>query len=150
MVEVVDLVEQLWEESCFKITESFDRAAVGEFFLNVLTEHLSGGDFFACVAKDSETGEVFGVALGQLTRYILCPEKSFAVDHIVYVRQDKRGTSAAYRLVKEFESWAKQKGATEVSFGVSTGIHPDKTHDFYVRMGYNHTGGIYKKPLKEN
>lgn len=148
--EMVDLGKVMWGEGVFNVTEDYDSDAAMDFGLNALTESMSGGDFYMCVAKEDESSPIIGMVIGQSVPYFFCPKKKMVVDHIVYVHKDKRGSSAAYRMLKDFEDWAKTQNAVEISMGVSTGIHPEKTHDFYTKMGYTHAGGIYKKPLNQS
>lgn len=144
---LAEMGRDMWEESVFKVTQDYDISSVIEFGVTVLTEFLSGGDYFVNVARETNGTAPVGMIVGQVVPYFFCPNRRNAVDHIVYVSPNYRGTSAAHRLLKEFEKWAKDKGAIEMSIGTSTGVHPEKTHDFYVKMGYTHTGGIFKKPL---
>lgn len=148
--EMVDLGQQMWSEGVFTVTEDYDALAALEFGIGALTEHLSGGDFYLSIAREKEGGEIIGMIVGQSVPYFFAPSKKMIVDHLIYVREDKRGTSAAYRLMKHFEAWSETRDAIEMSLGVSTGINPEKVHDFYIKMGYTHTGGIYKKPLSQS
>lgn len=147
--EMADLGQVMWSEGVFTVTDDYDKAAALDFGIHALTEHMAGGDFYMSIAKENEDGPIIGMVIGQAVPYFFAPSKRMIVDHLIYVREDKRGTLAAYRLLKDFEKWGSTKNALEMSLGVSTGIHPEKTHDFYTRMGYTHTGGIYKKPFNQ-
>uniref|UniRef100_A0AAU6W040 Aminoglycoside acetyltransferase n=1 Tax=Pseudomonas phage Ulina01 TaxID=3138549 RepID=A0AAU6W040_9CAUD len=70
-----------------------------------------------------------------------------AMDTLLYVEPHYRGSRAGYKLVKAWEEWARERGATSVQLSVASGIHEDKTAEFYQRMGYNHIGTEYRKEL---
>lgn len=146
--KMVDLGKLMWEEGAFKVTKRYDRAAAFDFTVHALEEYLSNNGFYVKVCKEaSGDHEVYGMIIGQIVPYFFCPDQFMAVDHVVYVHPDRRGSPAGVKLVRGFEKWAQEIGATEMSIGVSTGIHPEKTHGFYQKMGYNWTGGVYKKHL---
>lgn len=145
VVQAVNLGQDMWGEGSFKVTGTYNTHAALEFASHAVNQHLSGGLFYFKVAVRDD--KVVGMMIGQLVPFFFCPDKTMAVDHIVYVDPNYRGSSIAYRLVKDFEEWARKKSAIQISFGVSTGVKIEKTHDFYTKMGYNHTGGIYKKTI---
>lgn len=70
-----------------------------------------------------------------------------AFDTILYVCPKYRGSSVGFRLMKEYEKWAKEKGATEVQISVASGIHEDKTINFYKDMGYHYVGSQFRKEI---
>lgn len=97
-----------------------------------LTEHMIAhcGVF---VAMDNE--EMVGFFAGVINEHFLSFDK-FAADIGVYVRPWQRGSSAFVRLVRAFESWAKEQGATELCLGVSTEVSTESTVRMYERLGY--------------
>lgn len=70
-----------------------------------------------------------------------------AMDTILYVEPEYRGSRAAYKLVQGWEAWAKEKGATHVQLSVASGIHEEQTAEFYQRLGYSHVGTEYRKEV---
>lgn len=89
-------------------------------------------------------GEIIGFFAGLVTEQYLSHDK-YATDIGVFVLPDHRGGSAFIRLVRAFENWAVEQGATELLMGVSTGIHPEKTVRMYERLGYTiSTYGLIK------
>lgn len=94
------------------------------------------------------TGGVFVAELGGLTigmagtycvEHIFGFEK-FAGDFVLYVLPEYRGSSAAKRLVRAIEAWAKEQGATEVLLGISTGVETERTAKLYEHLGYRESG----------
>lgn len=70
-----------------------------------------------------------------------------AMDTLLYVEPQYRGSRAGYMLVRAWESWAQERGAKAVQLSVASGIHEEKTGEFYQRMGYTHIGTEYRKEL---
>lgn len=57
-----------------------------------------------------------------------------------YVLPDFRGTSAAIKLIKALENWAKENGITDISIGQTTAVEMEKTQQFYNKLGYKTVG----------
>lgn len=65
----------------------------------------------------------------------------FAVQEVLFVRPDKRGTRAAALLMKELVSWAGQLGCNEIVGGNDNEFNSDRTARFlehfrFKRVGY--------------
>lgn len=133
----------MWEESNFYSTDEYDEEA-----LQKLGEALySHPDGVVLAVKESHDSAPFGMMVGQAVPYFFAPSKKMAIDFLVYVAPEKRGTSAAFRLLKAFESWARNKGVHEMRLGVSTGVEPERTAKLYRKLGFKNVGGIFTKPL---
>ena len=65
----------------------------------------------------------------------------------LYVNQEHRGGTIAYRLVKALEQWAGSLGASKVWLGQSVNNKIEKTTSFYTRMGYTCVGTNNVKEL---
>lgn len=89
-----------------------------------------GGLFVAAEGK-----ELIGFFAGVMNEHFLS-EVKVAAEIGVYVLPSRRGTSAFPRLVRAFESWAKNNGAQEIAVGISTGVEPERTVCMYERLGY--------------
>jgi N-acetylglutamate synthase-like GNAT family acetyltransferase len=87
----------------------------------------------------AESEEIVGFICGALHNQFFTQQK-FASDMALYVEPKYRGGSAAFRLVKAFENWAKEKGVSHIWLGQSVGQNIDDTAKFYQRLGYNITG----------
>jgi GNAT superfamily N-acetyltransferase len=57
-----------------------------------------------------------------------------------YIRADYRGGSAAVRLLRTVEKWAKDMGAKQFCVGQSLGGKVEQMKSFYVRNGYDICG----------
>lgn len=74
-------------------------------------------------------------------------DKKLAMDTLLYVKPEHRGTRVSFLLMQAWERWAKESGAVEVQISVASGIHEDKTIQFYERLGYKQIGTQYRKEV---
>jgi GNAT superfamily N-acetyltransferase len=93
-----------------------------------------------------EDGKLVAMLLGFITNYYFSDAK-YAGETFLYVTPERRGSSIAFRLWRQFRDWAKENGALELSHGVSTGINVENAHRFFTGVGMTHMGGIYKLRL---
>jgi GNAT superfamily N-acetyltransferase len=70
-------------------------------------------------------------------------DELIASDIIVYVRPERRGSSAAVKIIKKYILWAKEQKASHTTLGISSGIHPEKTKRFYERLGFKTIGTMH-------
>lgn len=70
-----------------------------------------------------------------------------AYDRGLFVAPAHRGTRTAVRLIRNFEAWARQRGASAVWLGQSVGHRVDDTLRFYQALGYECQGFNARKPL---
>lgn len=68
-----------------------------------------------------------------------------AFDSILYVVPEKRKSSVGYKLMKAWESWAKESGAVEVQISIASGIHEEESCNFFKKLGYSYIGQQYRK-----
>jgi len=66
-------------------------------------------------------------------------------DLVFYVDVEHRGSSAAFKLIKSAENWAKSIKANSISVGISSGIDTEKTTCFFEKMGYTHGATLVTK-----
>jgi GNAT superfamily N-acetyltransferase len=99
---------------------------------------------FVQIAEDNNV--IIGVFIGFITEYYFGKDL-YASDLTYYVDQTKRGSVAAVKLFRDFETWARKNRAKRLNPATSTGINPDRTKKFYERMGYTVTGHTYNKEV---
>lgn len=80
-------------------------------------------------------GEIVGFFAGIVSEHFLSHAKC-ATDVGVFVLPEHRGGTAFLRLVRAFEEWAREQGATEIQLGVSTQVETEQTVRMYERLGY--------------
>jgi GNAT superfamily N-acetyltransferase len=108
---------------------------------------LNQGSHVLFMAETSQ-GQLAGILMGCVERYYYSDELQAQLVQW-YVRKGFRGTSVAPRLVKAFVTWAKNRGASDVFMGISSGIDTHLTHRMMQRLGFNYLGGNYGVNLKE-
>jgi GNAT superfamily N-acetyltransferase len=91
-------------------------------------------------------GKPAGMLGGIVTDHLLSGVR-YAGDLAVYVAPEYRGTSILPRMLREFERWAVENDATEITLGVTTEIHPERTAALYERNGYRLSGSIAVKDI---
>ena len=64
---------------------------------------------------------------------------------VLVVAESARGRGVGTRLVNEAEEWARYQGARKIA--LTSALHREDAHDFYKRLGYEHTGVRLAKVL---
>ncbi len=83
--------------------------------------------------------------LGYITNY-LWGNDILAQEELLFT--DGKSQLAGFKLLKDFEVWAKEKGCKEVNYSVTYGGDPTSQYDNVMeRMGYTKQGAIYKKGI---
>lgn len=104
---------------------------------------LTHEDWLCLVAWDEGLEPIGFIAVGSGPMLF---SKTRNVDDLgLYVRPEWRGTTAAVRLVRQMEGWAKSKGAV-IRLGVTTGTNSAQAVKFLERFGYRQTGVLLTKP----
>lgn len=134
--DIVTLGQKMHEESAYSDMPFDIEMAAQSIYTNIIQ---SDGGFGVIAYKDDKP---VGMMAGALATQFFGPA-IFAYDFVWYVTPEVRGSRAAIKMLKMFESWARSKGAKEIHLGVTTGVDPDKTHGIYERMGYKHVGNNY-------
>lgn len=106
---------------------------------------LANPNVFCALVKDEQQfyGGIIGVVCEQFFG-----DDVIAADLGIFILPEKRGTSAAPRLIQAFEHWAGEHGATEVHLGQTTGVEVDRTRRLYEAMGYEIVGVNAKKEIR--
>ena len=136
--EVLDLARAMHAES-----ERYRRLRFSEPHIRSLYAALvpTGG-----ILVVEHAGAIVGMVVGMLVPTWFGDGSEFvASDLALYVEPEHRGTLAAPRLIRAFERWAVAHGAREVSLGVSTEIHAERTRELYERLGFKPTGYLTVK-----
>lgn len=104
---------------------------------------LTNPDWLCLIAWD-EFDPIGFIAVG-------CAPMIFSNDKTIddlglFVLPRKRGGTAALRLVKAMEHWAKAKGSC-IRLGITTGTNNSAAQKFLERFGYVQTGVLLTKPI---
>jgi GNAT superfamily N-acetyltransferase len=99
--------------------------------------------FATCAVVD---GQIVGFMAGYVGETFLNHEVN-AYEQGLYVMPEHRGSTIAVRLVREFEAWARARGAKNIWLGQSVGQDQMQTLHFFERLGYACQGFITCKTL---
>jgi GNAT superfamily N-acetyltransferase len=94
--------------------------------------YSSGG--FLQVAEDAE-GDLVGFMAAHCDEHWMS-ENRVIVELALYVSPDRRGSSAAVRLLQSFKAWSQKQGAKLVLAGCSTGVGDERAVRLYEKVGF--------------
>lgn len=135
MFEIVNaLAKTMAEEGGF--TGSWDDAK--------LEATLRLPNVFCSLARDDDG--YFGGIIGMVAEEFFGHDL-VASDLGLFILPEKRGTSAAPRLVRAFEEWAIARGARQIYLGQTTGVEIDRTRRLYEGLGYKVVGFNSRKRI---
>ena len=89
-------------------------------------------------------GEIEGALVGILYELYMS-HTAQATELAWFVSKDYRGKPSSIRLIKAFEKWAKDRGASQVGMGDIEGI--SNLENLYNRLGYEKSETVYLKEL---
>lgn len=98
------------------------------------------------VAVD-DADEPFGAFAGDMIQHFFGPCWQ-AFDIFTFVRPDKRGGIAAFKLLQEYVRQAKEKGADEIYIANSTGVMPEKVRGLFEAIGFKQQGYTFTMSAK--
>ena len=83
--------------------------------------------------------ELIGIMAGCLVQPAFSRD-FMACDYMLYVKPEYRGGMTAFRLVRDYIKWAKERGAKIITVGVTAGIDNSFAIKFYEALGFKQTG----------
>lgn len=95
-----------------------------------------------CLLQAEFGGETVGMLYGVANRHYY----SAAIGATImsyYVVPERRGTTAAIKLLHGFRRWARQRGAVRLYVGVTSGMAIERTDRLLRRLGFQVMGGNY-------
>lgn len=101
------------------------------------------GKYAFLVAEDGQQ-RVVGALIGVVEQQIFSDAWTASVMHYDVLPEARMG-GYGVRLLKAFETWARNRNAVEISLGVNSGEQLDKLSQFVLRMGYCKVGENYVK-----
>lgn len=105
---------------------------------------VTSDDWLGLLAVDEEAGAVGMLAVGCVP--MLFSSQRTVDDIVLYVHPAWRGTTAAVRMVRHMEAWAKARGGVAIRIGITTGTNNEAAARFLERFGYERTGLLMTKP----
>lgn len=116
--------------------------------INSIGLWLHGGLMLVVVDQAEDSEEVVGMMAASkkdpwFSQDVLVSEDFF------YVREDKRGSRAAFLLMKGFIDWANEVGAHHLRAGVATGTGP-AAERLYEHFGMHYVGGNFSSHISRS
>ena len=88
--------------------------------------------------------KIVGMFVGMCAEHYFGHDK-IASDLLLYVTPEARGGTAAVRLIKAYDKWAREAGAKEIHVGVSTGVNEERTVKLYEKLGFDSKATLLRK-----
>lgn len=139
---LLELGEMLHAESCFA-DQPFDRLKVADHLASLVVG-ANGGVLFVA----ERDGEVIGGMAGAFTEQWFNRER-VVFDYSLFIEPAKRHGITAVRLIRALVEWAKIKGASHISIGITTGIHVESTARLYQSQGFEPAGVLFKMEVHD-
>lgn len=117
----------------------------------VLADDGKPAQDWACFVAEGAAGSAGGGLIGFFVAH--SGESWFGRDRIagdlgLFVHPTHRGGATALLLVKAFEAWGRGPGnARWLTPAISTCVYPERTRDFYQRLGYAPWGERFIKEV---
>lgn len=86
---------------------------------------------------------IVGIFLGKIVSYFFSNDLQ-AMDYLLYIQKEKRGSIGALKLLKSYICWAKEQKVKEIVLSSTTGINLDRTEGIYRKLGFHKAGVMYK------
>jgi GNAT superfamily N-acetyltransferase len=138
----IDIIRTMLEEGTEYQGVLFDEAVVRGW----LRAAIEKPDDYFGVALMSEEGKPVGGMLGCRGNFTFS-KQYMAIEVGLYILPEYRGSSAAVRLIKTFETWARDRGCVMIQSGVTIGINNDLAAGIYRKLGYRDAGPMLRKEL---
>jgi GNAT superfamily N-acetyltransferase len=111
---------------------------------NVLDYHERQDICMFC-AFDSQQ-KLIGFTAYSAQHYVFSYDIQIA-DMTSYVIPEYRKSTVYPRLMQCVERWGKKMNAKRMYSAISTGVNIEEIHNMFLRCGYVHLGGVYRKDL---
>jgi GNAT superfamily N-acetyltransferase len=141
--DILTLGIAMQEESDYSAVP-FDIAQTANSIMALVVNNPRG---FGMLAYSDENVPI-GMIAGSISPYFFS-QGSLASDFVWYVRPEFRGSRTSVKLLKMFQSWAWENGATELYMGVTTNVSAERTGELLQRLGFEHVGGNYRARLTD-
>lgn len=102
-------------------------------------------NFLIVLAEDD--GEPIGMMTAIAGPYSFSSRLRAASD-LLFVIPERRGGTAAMRLVRWFKNWGDSVGADSATLSVATGVSPERTGRFFELMGFRSMQMTYRMDYK--
>ena len=136
---VLKLAKEMHQEGAYSFVE-FDNRTM----LSTIVGCMEDPDGFAYVG--TVDGRVVSGFLAAIGIYFFSKNR-IATEYGVFTDKEYRKTRLAFRMLKKYIEWAKERGVTEISMGASHGFETTQVRrlgKLLERLGFNEAGVWYK------
>ena len=139
MEAIIKLGRDMYDESELQGMD-FKEDRCRNYFLGLLATGLA-------IVSEID-GIVMGMFGAELQKHIFSNDY-MTMDVLNYVVPERRGGSAAQRMITVYIAWAKELKVKpcNIWLGINAGINVDRTERFYNKLGFNRSGVMMR--LKE-
>lgn len=101
---------------------------------------------YVFMVAESGSGQIVGALIGVLEQHIFSEQLTASIMHFDVLPEARMG-GYGVRLLKAFETWAKNRNVLEICFGVNSGVEGDLAPlaRFAARLGYQKVGENFVK-----
>ena len=150
MIYFIDNLDLMDDSELIKLGEAFSaEAKVGKFDVDAFKKSMEipllRGSAGLWIAENDDS-ELIGI-LGGMRTPLFFNTSVVAIEMFWYVHPQHRGGTVGFRLLEEFERWARGSGVDAIHLAYIEGVHDEKMKGFYERRGYTKLETIYRKQL---
>lgn len=98
-----------------------------------------------CLLVYNQDDKPVGYLYGYLAGFLFNKTQKMSAQELWYVRPEYRGRMGGVLLIKEYEKWAREKGAAEIHSGVVTEHVSERVSKLFGHLGFRQTGQYFKK-----
>jgi len=131
--QMVEIAHQIHQASLYSEIEMEEDKLLAQ--LEYASNTHPSGYFRLAVLGD----KLYGAFLGMISPGFFC-DALIAKDMGWWVKPEHRGSPAAICLLRDFEKWAKEKGASKVMIGQTGVENIEKTTKLFTHCGYKVVG----------
>jgi len=135
--KLVPFVQDQWNDSPF-----FEAKINIDKLTDVLDQYISMEDTFGRIVLRDDGETIMAMYLGGFTEYTISDRVGVHIDHFYAIN-----AFAAVRIFKDFEKWAKSKGAKDMHSSIHSGKKVDNSIRLHQIMGYDISGYSFKKEI---
>jgi GNAT superfamily N-acetyltransferase len=138
LVDALKLGFGFWTETPVFVKYEWDDDEAYNFIINTIEEYSRCG--YIAYEDERPIGFMVGFIGDQYFTKTKCLYEEF-----LYVIPEKRGSMAAYRLVRKWEQFGIDNGIKDMWFNISTGINSEKSMKFIMGLGYEPISAGFRK-----
>lgn len=134
-LEIAELGRRLHDSSIYAdIPYSTEKVAA-------LMRHLADGEGVVFIVRKDD--RIVGGIAGSVSEWWFSSEL-MGFEYSFFIAPEHADGISAIRLMTAFRIWCRSRGAKRLRVGITTGIHQEKTANFYRLMGFKDIGPLFE------